>query len=269
MSAQHGSFSLDPSDDAHDNLRLATDVIRNGTSLLSSQAPSAERNNLVTLSQVDNTTGARLSDKESERQRVLDKYIASWQRAHGEAPLPLVCQKHLDKKVRTEELTKHSGEQVALTVPAGSHLKGQPVLGMTFCVNRRKDIARLAGNAVLRDEYTDLRTEPLFEKFRQKNSSGDRPYYCVSEDILGRAIHTFQEEYVSKSKAQKLSEEFNIHVDEIVAEAKDSMSKEDVAIRMRNQSLVDHQHRLREEARIQCERVFADVNQRMKDTSDA
>jgi hypothetical protein len=140
---------------------------------------------------------------------------------------------------------------------------------MTFCVYRRKDIARLAGNAVLRGEYTNLRTEMIFEKFRLKNSSGDRPYYCVSEDILGRTIHTFQEEYVSKSKAQKLSEEFNIHVDEIVAEAKDSMSKEAVAIRMRNQNLVDQQHRLREEARIQCERAFADVNQRMKDTSDA
>ena len=260
VAVQHGSFSLDPSDDDHDkDLRLATDVIRNGTSLLSSQAPSAERNNLFALSQVGDTTGSRLSDKESERQRVLDKHVVSWWNAFGDAPLLPGLQKQLDMRVRTEELAK-AQEQVAL--------KGQPVLGMTFCVNRRKEIARLAEDSVLRDKY-DLGTEPLFEKFRQKNSSGDRPYYCVSEDILGRAIHTFQEEYVSKSKAQQFSEEFNTHVAGIVAEAKDSMSKEAVAIRMRNQNLVDQQHRLREEARIQCEKAFADVNQRLKDTSDA
>ncbi len=61
--------------------------------------------------------------------------------------------------------------KVDLTVPEGSHLEGQPVLGMTFCVNRRKDIARLAGNAVLRGEYTNLRTEMIFEKFRKVATS--------------------------------------------------------------------------------------------------
>ena len=210
-----------------------------------------------------------MSDKESERQRLIDAHIASWQRAHGGDPLPPLYQKHLDEKVRREELAKHAGEQVVLAVPVGSNLKGQPVLGMTFCVNRRKDIARLAENSVLRTEYRDFRTEPLFEKFRRENSSGDRPYYCVSEDILGRAIHTFQQEYVSRSQAQKFSEEFNVHVNELVAEAKGSMAKDAVAIRMRNQNLIDQQHRLREEARIQCEKTFADVSQRMKDTSDA
>jgi chromosome segregation ATPase len=203
-----------------------------------------------------------VQSREAKEQHVLDGFVATWRKAFGEDPLPLAIQKQMDKVFKT-------GEQVSLTVPGGNHLRGQPVLGMTFCINRRKEIARLAGNAVLRDNYTDLRTERIFEKFRLVNSSGDRPYYCVSEDILGRAIHTFQEEYVSKSKAQAVSEEFTIHLGEIVAEAKDSMSKEAVAIRMRNKNLVDQQHRLREEARIQCERAFADVNQRMKDTSDA
>ncbi len=100
---------------------------------------------------------------------------------------------------------------------------GQPVLGMTFCINRKKDISRLAGNSVITASYDDLRTEPLFKKFRRANSSGD-PYYCVSADILGRAIHTFQHEYVSRSQLQNFSEEFNLHVEELVEEAKQSMS---------------------------------------------
>ena len=275
MAVQHGSLSLDLSDDAHDkDLRLATEVIRNGTPLLSSQTPSAERNNLVVPSQVDNASGSRSAEEEFDKLRVMDTLIETWRNDHPGAPLPRSYQKHVDKSVMTEKLAKHSKEQVALTVPANSHLSGQPVLGMSFFVNKRKEIARLAGNSVLRDKY-DLGSEPIFEKFRVKKSwdgawcIGDRPYYCVSEDILGRAIHTFQEEYVSKSKAQRISEEFDIHVNEIVAESKDIMSKEAAAIRMRNRNLIEEQHRLREAARIQCEKVFADANQRMKDTSDA
>ena len=103
-------------------------------------------------------------DKESEWQRAIDRHVESWRNVFGDTPLPPIFQKHLDMRVRTEELAK-AQEQVAL--------KGQPVLGMTFCVNRRKEIARLAGNAVLRDNYTDLRTEKIFEKFRLNNSSGD------------------------------------------------------------------------------------------------
>ena len=74
---------------------------------------------------------------------------------------------------------------------------------------------------------------------------------------------------MSRSEAQKFSEEFNVHVNELVAEAKGSMAKDAVAIRMRNQNLIDQQHRLREEARIQCENALVDANRRMKETSDA
>ena len=56
---------------------------------------------------------------------------------------------------------------------------------------------------------------------------------------------------------------------ELVAEAKENMSKDAVAIRMRNQSLIDHQHRLREEARIQCEKALEDANRRVKEASEA
>ncbi len=121
---------------------------------------------------------------------------------------------------------------------------------------------------MITDSYRDLMTEPLFRKFRRDNGSGD-PYYCVSVDILGRAIHTFQHEYVTTSQLQKFSEEFNLHVGELVEEAKQSMSKDAVAIRMRNQNLIDQQHRLTEEARIQCENALVDANRRMKETSDA
>ena len=154
MAVQHGSLSLDLSDDAHDkDLRLATEVIRNGTSLLSSQTPSAERNNLVVPSQVDNASGSRSTEEEFEKLLVMDTLIATWRHDHPGAPLPRSYQKHVDKSDMTEKLAKHSKEQVALTVPANSHLSGQPVLGMSFFVNKRKEIARLAGNSVLRDKY--------------------------------------------------------------------------------------------------------------------
>ena len=66
VAVQHGSSSLDLSDDDHDkDLRLATDVIRNGTSLLPSQASSAERNNLVAPSQVGDPTGFSVQSREA------------------------------------------------------------------------------------------------------------------------------------------------------------------------------------------------------------
>ncbi len=59
-------------------------------------------------------------------------------------------------------------------------------------------------------------------------------------------------------------------MEELVEEAKQSRSQDNaVAIRMRNQNLVDQQHRLREEARVKCESAFEEANRRMKETSDA
>ena len=66
-----------------------------------------------------------MQSREAKEQHFLDGFVASWRKAYGEDPLPLTIQKKLDKLVKT-------GEQVALTVPEGNHLKGQPVLGMTF-----------------------------------------------------------------------------------------------------------------------------------------
>jgi hypothetical protein len=106
MSVQHGSVPLDPSDDALEkDRRFATEVIRSGASLSSSQAPLKERNNFVAPSQVN---------------------------------------------------SNRKEEQANLAVSANTNVIGQPVLGMTFCINRRKEIVRLAGNSVLTDEYHDL-----------------------------------------------------------------------------------------------------------------
>ena len=58
-------------------------------------------------------------------------------------------------------------------------------------------------------------------------------------------------------------------MEELVEEAKQSMSQDVIAIRMQNQNIVDKQHRLREDARIQCEKALADANQRMKEASNA
>ncbi len=54
-----------------------------------------------------------------------------------------------------------TGGDVLLPSVMQSNDTGQPVLGMTFCINRRKDISRLAGNSVITASYDDLRTEPL------------------------------------------------------------------------------------------------------------
>ncbi len=237
MSVQHGSSSLDPSDYAlAADLRSAVAEIKNGVFLSSSQAPLAERINFVAPPQVDEGRGTLMTDKPLEEQSTMSRALA---------------------------LFKPGADPVLQSSDTG-----QPVLDMKFCINRKKDISRLADNTAIDSSYGNLKAELLFKKFRRDNSSGD-PYYCVSADILGRAIHTFQLEYVSRSQLQKCSEEFDLHVKELVEEAKQSMSKDAVAIRMRKQNLVDQQHRLREEARIQCENAFADVNRRMKETSDA
>ncbi len=204
MSVQLGSPSLDPPDDAHAaDLRSAAEVIRKGSSLFLSQDADSERINFVAPSQVDSSSGTLMSDKPEEGQSSMERALALFQ-AGGDEPLPSFLQRYKDEKERKEEAAK-------LATLTDSKDIGQSVLGMTFCINRRKEINRLAGKSVLSDSYCDLRTEPLFKKFQRTNSSGDYPCYCVSADILGRAIHTFQEEYVTRSKERKFSVEFDLH----------------------------------------------------------
>jgi hypothetical protein len=61
--------------------------------------------------------------------------------------------------------------------------------------------------------------------------------------------------------------EFDLHVDELVEEAKESMSLDATAIRMRNQSLIDKQSKLIADAHAQCEMAIAEAHAQMKEAS--
>ncbi len=80
----------------------------------------------------------------------------------------------------------------------------------------------------------DVKDRHLFRKFQRKNDSGDPPYFCVSAEILGRVIHTFKEEYVTRDKERHISEELDSHVDDAISEVKVSMSRELGTIRERS-----------------------------------
>ncbi len=56
-------------------------------------------------------------------------------------------------------------------------------------------------------------------------------------------------------------------MNELVEEAKESMSLGATAIRMRNQSLIDKQSRLIADAHAQCEMAIAEAHARMKEAS--
>ncbi len=132
----------------------------------------------------------------------------------------------------------------------------------------------MAGNARLRDftnsaalDDQEREATQLFRRFLRENSAGNPPYVCVSAAILGRLIHTFKEEYITKDKQRCMTVELDLHVDELVEEAKESMSLDATAIRMRNQSLIDKQSRLIANAHAQCEKGIAEAHIRMKEAS--
>jgi hypothetical protein len=56
-------------------------------------------------------------------------------------------------------------------------------------------------------------------------------------------------------------------VDEVVEEAKESMSLDATAIRMRNQNLFDKQSRLIADAHAKCEMAIAEAHARKKESS--
>jgi hypothetical protein len=108
----------------------------------------------------------------------------------------------------------------------------QRVLGEAFCINRLDKIRHLAANAKLKDftdgsDRNDREKEitHLFRRFLRENVEGDPPYFCVSAAILGRLIHTFKEECIAReAKALNASIELDLHVDDIVEQAKESIS---------------------------------------------
>jgi hypothetical protein len=93
----------------------------------------------------------------------------------------------------------------------------------------------------------------LFRRFQRENNGGDPPYFCVSAEILGRLIHTFKEEYITKDKQRRITVELDLHVDEAIEEAKEVMSRELTAIQMRNLGHLDRHNYMMTEthARVQ------------------
>jgi flagellar capping protein FliD len=82
-------------------------------------------------------------------------------------------------------------------------------------------------------------------------------------------IHTFKEEYVTRAKALNSSIELDLHVNDIMEQAKESMSQDATAIRMQTQNFIDKKNRLLSEAHTRCEATLAVVHSRMKDASKA
>jgi hypothetical protein len=81
--------------------------------------------------------------------------------------------------------------------------------------------------------------------------------------------HTFKEEYISKDKVRRTAIELDLHVDEIVEQAKESMSQDATAIRMQTQNFIDKKSRLLLDAHNRCEAALAAAHSRMKDASKA
>jgi hypothetical protein len=147
----------------------------------------------------------------------------------------------------------------------------QRVLGEAFCINRLKEIRQLAGNAKLRDftdgsdrDHREKEITHLFRRFLRENVEGDPPFFCVSAAILGRLIHTFKEEYISRDKVRRTAIELDLHVDEIVVgQAKESMSQDAIAIRMQTQNFIDKQKRLVADTHTRCEAAMSGAHARM------
>ncbi len=112
----------------------------------------------------------------------------------------------------TQKLKDRKEAESKLPASAGDNDTGQRVLSMAFCVNRLKETRHVAGNARLRG-FTDSaapddqsrEVTQLFRRFLRENSADNPPYFCVSAAILGRLIHAFKEEYITKDKQRRMT----------------------------------------------------------------
>jgi hypothetical protein len=73
--------------------------------------------------------------------------------------------------------------------------------------------------------------------------------------------------YISNDKKRTTSLELDLHVDEVMERAKESMAQDVIAIRMQSQNLIDKQHRLLAEAQARCEAHIALAHNRMMHAS--
>jgi hypothetical protein len=162
---------------------------------------------------------------------------------------------------------------ISAQVNIGEEFVPQPqrVLGEAFCITRLDKIRQLAGDLKLRDftdgsdrDHCEGEITHLFRRFSRENVGGDPPFFCVSASILGRLVHTFKEEYISNDKQRKTSLELDLHVDEVMEKAKESMAQDATAIRMQTQNCIDRQSRLIADAHARCEATLAVAHSRMR-----
>ena len=271
--SQRGSLSLDLLDVAQlADRQSAADVIRNGSFLSLSQTAAAIGNNSDASPQVD----AAIVAPRSEPSRSLEHAVQRCQ-AVKRAAEALMERSGSPGDISTfsmvQAITDGQNHQEAA---ASSKVVGQRVLSEAFCINRLEQIRQLAGNAKLKkladgsiQEDVEGGITQLFRRFRCENVEGDPPYFCVSASIIGRLIHTFKEDYVTRAKALHLSLELDHHVDDIVEKAKESMSQDATAIRMQTQNLIAKQQKLCADAHVRCEAALAAANTRMKEASKA
>jgi hypothetical protein len=82
-------------------------------------------------------------------------------------------------------------------------------------------------------------------------------------------IYTFKEECVTRAKALESSIELDLHVNDIVEQAKESISQDATAIRMQTQNFIDKKNRLLLDAHTRCEAALEVVHSCMKNASKA
>jgi hypothetical protein len=254
MSAQHGSVSPIALHDKHlADRQSAADVIRNGSSLSLQHSVEANGNNSnaslqVDASKLDENLGVGpISPTTQALQEYQDNVL-----------------KDIQERKDAAEERRRSRRKEKLPSPSSSDVEGQRVLTEAFCINRLDIIRQMVGSAKLGvfadGKDNSARAEQIaqfFEEFRRQNAEDDSPYFCVSAPILGRLMHTFKDNYISRSQATEVDFDLTQHVDEIVEKAKGSMLEDALTIRVYTKTLIDKQQTLLSGAHARLEKDLA------------
>ncbi len=254
MSAQHGSVSSIALHDKHlADRQSAADVIRNGSSLSLQHSVEANGNDSIASLQVD---ASKLDEKlgvcpTSPTTQALQEYQDK-------------ASKDIQERKEAAEERRRNRKKEKLPAPSSSIVEGQRVLTEAFCINRLDSIRQMVGSLKLRvfadGKDHSARAEEIarfFKEFKRQNAEDDIPYFCVSGPILGRLLHTFKDDYISRSKATEVDYELTLHVDEIIEKAKESMLEDALAIRMHTKTLIDKRQALLADAHARCEEDLA------------
>ena len=141
--------------------------------------------------------------------------------------------KDIQGRKEAAEERRRNRKKEKLPAPSSGNVEGQRVLTEAFCINRLDSIRQMVGSLKL-GVFADgkdhsARAEEIahfFKEFMRQDAEDDIPYFCVSVPILGRLLHTFKDDYVSRSKAREVDCELTLHVDEIIEKAKECMMEE-------------------------------------------